>query len=183
MSEKVYYVRREGVVKMYKIGIIGHSPEHFSDQGSIKVRLNNTLDLLRFQYGDSVIFNLAGEIGIGLWAAEMCMNKETSYYYHLYLSKVPEETSEEWYQDQKDLLKECYNHAHAMTICGNKNENGPFTYKNLIDSSSFVICFWVGKHQGRTYEAIKHALSTNKMVLNGLDELKLITNQDLKKKR
>ena len=45
--------------------------------------------------------------------------------------------------------------------------------------SDFVIAFWNGKKQGVTYENIKYALKKSKITLNGFEDLKLITNEDL----
>jgi hypothetical protein len=182
---------------MYKIGIIGHSPEHFSVPSAAEVRktINNTIDLLALQYGpDSVMFNVAGDIGVGLWASEICMNKQDpenpcndflafKCAYHMFMPYIPERTADGWFDDQAETLNRCYQKAKAITICNEPVNAQLESLKQLVNDSSFVICFWIGKKQGKTFETIKYALSTNKMVLNGLDGLRMITNQDLKKWR
>ena len=170
---------------MYKIGIIGHSPEHFSNPEPEDVRgiIGRTIEVLYFQYGEGVIFNIAGEIGVGLWAAEECLNQNARYKYHMFIPYPLETMSQDWYKYQVELLNECYNKAYSITVCGQMKGNieKHETYKRLIDDSNFIICFWIGKRQGKTFEAIKYALSVNKMVLNGLDQLRLITNKDIMK--
>jgi hypothetical protein len=171
---------------MYKIGIIGHSPEHFSDPKPEDVcrSIGNIIELLRFQYGENVIFNTVGETGIGLWTAEECLKKETRCKYHIFMPCYLQVTSDGWLENQAELLEKCYNNAYSITVCSNikstNKEEELESYRRLIDDSNFVICFWVGKKQGKTFEAIKYALSTNKMVLNGLDKLCLLTNEDIR---
>lgn len=173
---------------MYKIGIIGHSPEHFSvpSPDEVQRKIANTIDLLESQYNtDLVVFNLFGDIGVGLWTAEECMkrandNAQFNCAYHLFMPYTPEITSEGWFDNQIDTLNRCYKKARAITIC---NDAPNESLKQLINDSGFVVSFWVGKKQGKTFEAIKYALATNKMVLNGLDGLRMITNEDMRKPR
>jgi uncharacterized phage-like protein YoqJ len=171
---------------MYKIGIIGHSPEHFSNPtpDEIVSKIKDAIELLRYQYKDAdhLIFNVAGETGVGLWAAEYCMNEVLNY--HMFLPFVPDKTSENWLDEQKALLNACYNPANAITICNDENEDFvDASLKQIVDGSNFTICFWVGKKQGKTYDIIQYALANNKIVLNGLDGLRLVTNEDLYRKR
>lgn len=177
---------------MYKIGIIGHSPEHFSVPSAEEVQktISGTIDLLASQYGtEPVMFNVSGDIGVGLWSAELCMEKaeaETEHnfkcQYHIFMPYLPEKTSEDWFENQIASLKKCYANAKAITICNADNAQLE-SLKQLVDDSNFVICFWIGKRQGKTFETIKYALEKNKMVLNGLNELKMVTNDDVKKAR
>ncbi|KKN00415.1 hypothetical protein LCGC14_1138030 [marine sediment metagenome] len=165
---------------MYKIGIIGHSPDHFSDRQSVQRTVVRTIDRLGLQYGESeVVFNIAGEIGIGLWASSECLNR--IYKYHLFLPYSLEDTCQHWYDDQKSTLDMNFKHAYSLTTCYPNTEWADKSYELLIDDSNFVVCFWTGRKQGKAYDAIRYALRTNKLALHGLDELKLITNIDVKK--
>lgn len=177
---------------MYKIGIVGHCPDVFSDSDLIKRTVETTVDLLRYQYGEDLIFNIAGNTGVSEWAATYC-NKE-GIGYHLYMPLMPEHTSLNWYQEQKDVLLNNFKYAHASTICwptdtlSSQQSNKISLYEkmcdtHLIDNSNFIIAFWENKHQGRTFNAIKYALSKNILILNGLGELRLITNNDIKRVR
>jgi hypothetical protein len=171
---------------MYKIGIIGHSPEHFSvpSQEDVQRIIGRTIDLLSFQYGgaDKVLFNIVCETGVGLWAADLAFQQQ--YKYHLFLPFPFENISEGWLDEQTDLGRKCFANAKSITICnmpGATSYLSPF--KQVVDESNFTICYWIGKKQGKTFDAIDHALNNNKMVLDGLHELKLLTNEDLKRKR
>jgi hypothetical protein len=42
----------------------------------------------------------------------------------------------------------------------------------MIDDCSFLVTFWNGRKQGKTFEAIKHAFKNNKMVYNAYDVTK-----------
>ena len=57
---------------MYKVGIVGHGPEEFSDHNRIERKIFKTLDLLKFQYGQDLIVNIGSEIGVGQWAGNAC---------------------------------------------------------------------------------------------------------------
>ena len=180
---------------MHKIGIIGHSPEHFEyfstpSANEVKSLLNNTIDLLRFQYGsfnslcierDKIVFNMVCEPGVGLWAAESAMAQGANY--HLFLYFPFEMTSEDWLPEQNSLANTCISNAYSMTICNMPGATicqNP--YQKVVDDSNFTICYWIGKKQGKTFNAIDYALHNNKMVLDGLHDLKLLTYKDLERK-
>lgn len=159
---------------MYKIGILGNGPERFNDPEKIKRSIDWAFDLLSFQYNkDTTIFNIRGNIGVGLWSAEVC--EKYQYKYHLFLPYSIEATSEQWYDQQKIDINEYYRKASSITICNNL-EN---TNKYLIDDSNFVVCFWAGNKGGGTYRSIKYAMDHNKILVNGMHDLRLITNKDL----
>ncbi len=165
---------------MYKIGVIGHSPEHFSDRRSVQQAVGKLIDSLGLQYGESeVVFNIAGETGVGLWAARESLDRV--YRYHLFLPYSLEDTCQHWYDEQKSELDMSFKHAYSLTTCYQDTKWDDKSYELLIDDSNFIVCFWIGRKQGKTYDAIKYALSTNKLALNGLDGLKLITNADMRK--
>ena len=172
---------------MYKIGIVGHSPENISmPEDKVKRTIRQTIDLLNYQYNTDVIFNVMGEIGVGLWAAEECIDLPndhdgTPFRYHIFLPYPQEMTAEYWYDDQKELLRKCCNNAYSITTCEFQRGLSGHSYQDLVFDSNFLICFWTGKKQGKTFETIRFALQNNKIVLNGLHELKLITNKNISK--
>ena len=169
---------------MYNIGIIGHSPEHFKqDHETIRRAVGHTIDLLVNQYGeDEIVFNIIGDIGVGLWAALHCLNE--GYKYHLFLQYPEKDTSQHWYSDQANDLRMCYDGCFALSIgspvpdAEEKKE-----YHTLVDISNFIICFWIGKKQGKTFDIIKHAIEVGRPVLHGFDNLRLITNADIRGKK
>lgn len=168
---------------MYRIGIIGNSPEYFSNPSSVKDNLERVLDLVRFQYGEELVFNLAGDIGVGEWAADVCLKKK--YRYHLFLPYPVKEMEVLWYPEQLKAVQNHFKTAWATTISfpdfvpGEQRECE--NYHNLVDSSAFVICFWNGMRQGNTADAIRYSLSQHKLVVNGLNDLKLVTSEDIGK--
>jgi hypothetical protein len=162
---------------MYKIGIIGSGPERLGNHEKVRRSIGRLVDHLSIQYGeDSVVFGVEAKIGIGLWSAEECVNKECRY--HLFLPYAMDATCEHWYEDQKDMLKNQYGKAYSLTICNQED-----THKALIDSSNFVVVYWAGNKVGKVCSAIKYALEHNKIVLDGFNDLRLMTNQDVRKNR
>lgn len=164
---------------MYKIGIIGSGPERFMDHINVRRTIGKIIDILAVQYGDDkVIFNIKSDIGVGLWAPEECIDR--GYKYHLFLPYSLEKTSEYWYNKQKQMLDNQYNRAYSLTISNpnSKSNHDDELYNQLIFNSSFLVCFW-SQARDSTHSAIKNALRHNVMVLNGLKELKLVTNEDL----
>ena len=166
---------------MYRIGIIGPGPERIADHDKMIRNIGLTIDLLVYQYDNDdagTIFNIGSNIGVDHWAIDYCLNNGIKY--HIHMPALPAKVSEHWYNYQRDNLDRFFNHARATTVCTSELSSGAIyeSDQNLIDNSNFVVCFWLGIKQGRTANAIKYALSTNKLMLNGLSELKLITNND-----
>ena len=160
---------------MYKIGIVGSGPEHLMEHDKIQRTAGRIIDHLGCQYGENdVVFGVEAKIGMGLWAADECIVRD--YKYHLFLPYDLDTTYEHWYDEQKDTLKNQYNKAHSLTICNQDN-----AYRPLIDTSRFVVVFWAGNKNSNTCEAIKYALEHNKIVLDGLHGLQLMTNKDVRK--
>lgn len=164
---------------MHKIGIIGHKTENLQDPEFAEKELHRTLDIITFQYKDDCAINLGGDRGIDLWAGNYCLEKYIKY--HLFLPCLPNKFSEFWYDEQKNILNKQLEAARAVTICSSESNIEFERDVTLIDNSSFIICFWSGKKIGRTFEAIKYGLKANKIILDGFDELKLITNSNIKK--
>lgn len=167
---------------MYRIGIIGHGPEVFSDN-EYQTTIKRTINLLANQYSEDLIFNIGSEIGVEHTAMEVCLRHE--FHYHLFLPAQLESVGRFWYERQQLDLEKYFKKARGVTISMKEMtaEAEVESYKQLIDHSNFLVCFWIGKKQGRTADAIRYALSTNKLTLNGLNELRLITNYDFTKRK
>ena len=165
---------------MYRIGIIGHAPENFSDVDATKRLVDQTLDLISYQYDEDLIMNLVCDIGVGDWSAEFCA--EQGIRYHLFLQSPVEDMKDIWFDDQFNSLNRHFIYAWATTISFPRYESSEQmidNYKHIIDNSNFVIYFWNKMKQGNMYESIKYALNKNVLSINGLDERKLITNEDI----
>lgn len=161
------------------IGTFGHKNGNFHiDSIILSNKIKDVLEIIKFQYNNDIILNIDGETGIGQEIADF--SKELQIGYHLYLPCAPEDIGNDWFDWQKEKLKQHYKNSNSITIVSNHNDDRLRDQK-LIDDSNFIVCFWDGRHQGRTYEMIKYALQSNKLVLHGFNELRLITNKDLKK--
>lgn len=166
---------------MHNIGIFGHNISDLaSDPDNASRAIRTTLDTIKVQYGKNLSLNLDGEIGVGHIAGEYA--KAIKVKYHMFIPCPPESIGEEWYEEQRSCLARQLSSSSATTIIGSKltKSNLMARDQKIIDSSSFVICFWNGKKQGRTFDMIKYALLANKLVLNGLDELKMVSAVDTK---
>ena len=163
---------------MYRVGVVGHRPEYIQDQDSVISTVGRIIDTISYQYKDLIV-NVGGEIGIDQWAADFC--RKNGIRYHMFLPCPPDYLSSEWYDEQKQILTNCYNNSWATTIYSKEYgyEIEKENYQNIVDISDFVICFWNGMKQGSTFECIKYALSKNKLTLNGLNDLKLVTNDEI----
>lgn len=185
---------------MYKVGIIGHSTENFIDQDSAARSVKRAIDLVYHQYGrlnhflnidgmieyrnDSLVINIPATLGAGLWAGLACLESKVKY--HLFLPFPHEITSQFWYDGQKAELNSLFRCSYETstqsfdTIDGDKAIMA--TNRAVIDNSNFIIAFWEQGRVGKTADSIKYALNSNKLVLNGMEELELITNADFKKR-
>lgn len=168
---------------MYKVGLVGQTSEYIKDPEKLRSLVNKTVDLIKFQYGEDLVFNVVGDIGVSEWAVDDCVGMNIKY--HLFLPYPPHFMEMLWYESQYIKLKSHFNHAWSMTVTAYKYDKGTEvedkanTYKKLVDNSQFLICFWDGMKQGPMFECIKHALATNKLAINAMDERKMITNEDL----
>ena len=70
---------------MYRIGIVGHHPEYIPDLDAMIRRIDRTIDLISYQYGEDLVINTAGDIGVGQWTASACLEKGIKY--HLFLNQ------------------------------------------------------------------------------------------------
>ena len=169
---------------MHNIVIVGHRAVNFHiEESKLKSKIQEVLDTLSFQYGEELCLNVDGETGVGLYVVQAASKLNIKY--HIFLPCPIEFMGQEWFDSQRKELELCFKRAHSTTTMSNKpsaiNEKG--RDQCLVNYSSFLICFWEGCRQGRTFGVIKQALTTNKLVLNGLDELKMVSNIDLKKRR
>lgn len=165
---------------MYKIGIVGHSIEHITDQEQTKEQVDQVVGLLKYQYGDDLVVNIFADSGVNHWAAESCIRHKAKY--HLFLSCPIESLSGIIFPEQIDEIKKHLDSAWATSILSsNYNPKGD-RHRFFVDNSSFVVCFWNGRCEGTTAECIKYAMETNKLVLRGNQNLQLLTKNDLSKK-
>ena len=44
----------------------------------------------------------------------------------------------------------------------------------IIKNSDFLVSFWISKHQGRVFDMIKYAWESNKLMVHGFNEMKLL---------
>lgn len=169
---------------MYRIGIVGHTPEHFQEPEATSRAVGRTMDLISYQYDNEVVYNIPGNIGVGLWAANKCL--EEPYRYHLFLPFPLDITATHWYDEQKEQLTKAFSYAYALSVMETEQTStniSNMVNEHIVDNSNFIIAFWMGKKQGHTFEAIEYALDNNKLVLNAFKDLRLITNNDTRKAR
>ena len=161
---------------MHIIGVIASDQDLMVDFEKAKRVSSNAIDMLAYQYGSEVSFNFAATIGVSLHLMGKCY--DSSYKYNVVLPKSAEATAEHWFGwQQDDLIQGCQN-AHSLTVC-----NEPITnmFERLIDSSNLVVVFWAGNKSGDVADAIRYAFKHNKVVLDGMQDFRMLTNGHLKK--
>ena len=165
---------------MHRVAIIGHRAGTFHiDEELLKSKTMVALEIMAFQYDKDLVLLADGEPGVGHFAINNA--KELGVKYHMFLPCPLGLVGGSWLDEQRESFKQHFNGSYSTTICSSKLTADSEVQRDhsMVDTSNFVICFWEGRHQGRTYEAIKYALKNNKLVLNGLDELKMISNNDM----
>ena len=170
-----------------KIAITGHRPDaflvsHYSKETIMRIA-SDIVCVFKREFGDDLQFNLGGAIGIDQWIGMACMEQQVKF--HLYLPFIREVQSKYWSEEQKKELCRQTEHAIGIDIVDTSGEYQASKYQErnirMVDSSDYVVAFWVGKRRGGTFNAIKYALSKSKFVFNALNELKPIFKEDLKK--
>jgi YspA SLOG family len=169
---------------MHNIGIVGHRAGNFHiEESKLKSKIQEVLDTLSFQYGEELCLNVDGETGVGLYVVQAAQKLNIKY--HIFLPCPIEFVGQEWFDSQRHELELYFQKAHSTTTMSSRPSAANEKDRDLclVNYSSFLICFWDGCRQGRTFGIIKQALTTNKLVLNGLNGLKMISAIDLKKRR
>lgn len=168
-----------------KIAVTGHRPDAFLVShytiDTVKSITESIVVAHKREHQD-LTFLLGGTIGIDQWVGEACIKHEVKF--KLFLPFQPVIQAKYWTDEQKAELDRQCKHAKGLYVI---DPVGPYNVwtnmernKKMVDESDLVIAFWVGKRRGGTYNAIQYALRKEKTVLNALNELKLISKQELK---
>lgn len=174
---------------MVRVAVTGHRPDSFLvshyDLETIKRVVSDVAVILKREYKDNLIFNLGGAVGIDQWMGQTCIQEEIPYV--LYLPFAPSLHTKFWEQKDKDELNRQISCASGIDIVEPNEEAEVMIYnyqkrnERMVDNADFVLAFWVGKRKGGTYNTIKYGLKNAKFVLNGLNELKPIFKEDIKR--
>lgn len=170
-----------------KIAITGHRPDaflvsHYSIE-TIERIAEDTVCILKREYGDDLSFNLGGAVGADQWVGDACIEHDVNF--RMFLPFLPNIQAKFWNKEQRNNLDLQLQKAAGINIVNLKEdaEYTPKTYMernmNMVDDASFAIAFWVGKRRGGTFQTIKYALSQSKFVLNALDNLRPIFKESL----
>jgi len=164
---------------LYRVAIIGDLPEYSKDYTSESVRrkVDNIVDVISYQYGSDLVINAAGFPDVGVHVAKKCL--EDTVKYHLFMPCPVDDMDKLFYTDQSNEIHDVFENSWATTISSPKYTTQlilhNYNYQNIVDNSAFIICLWRGRKQGSIYSAILHALGSNKLIIDGTDDLKLMT--------
>ena len=168
---------------LYKVAVIGDLPEYdsISSKESVQCKVEHIIDIIQYQYGHNLVINAAGHPHVGIFAAKKCLADNIKF--HLFMPCPIEEMDEVFYGEQQADLQNVFTNAWSTTISSSNYTTGPSlyhgNYKNLVDNSAFVICLWSGRKQGEVHAAMSYALSASKLLIDGMDDLKLMTKSTI----
>jgi uncharacterized phage-like protein YoqJ len=159
---------------MIHVAVIGHSIDSFSSNYGVLSKIDDIVVILSRQYKEQVKFLVNCEPGIGQWFADACIRNKVPY--EAFISSVPEEHSKYWTEEQRETLTLQLDKAKAIRVCDKIYTRESTIHNNykMIKYSQWVLAFWNGKHQGNTYNAIQHAIEQNKIVLDALNDFKMV---------
>lgn len=167
---------------MIKIGIIGHSPDSFSFKKRARASIDDAITIIQRQHAQEpeLMFLVNADPGIGQWACDVLIEKDLPF--EVYLTQLPDKAAQDWTDKQQETFFWQLKKARAIHILAEDNSSQSCIIRNkrLVSDCNWLLTFWIGKHQGNTFETMKYALDSNKMVYNGFDQLKLISNDDIK---
>lgn len=171
-------------MKVYQVGITGHRPDRYKDAQAAEKLCRETIATIDYQYYDAgqLYFNLGGCIGADQWAGAACIDLDIDF--NLFLPFPPNIQAQYWYDYQKEELERQVDHCSGLTIVGEEYKVANYFIRDrmIVDNSDFIICFWEGCLQGGTYQTIKYAVNNNKIVLNALDNLSLVSREQFRPK-
>ena len=170
---------------MHSVGIIGHRAGDFRvDLEELGRKIKDLLGVLQFQYKEELMLNVDGETGVGQLAIDAA--RELGVKYHIFLP-APIDTmgNDLLLEEQKKKLIEQYQYSSSTTIASYRYDQKNLEERDhlLVDASSFMVYFWEGKRQGRTFDSITYAMNTNRMSFNGLTDMRYISRLDLSKRK
>jgi len=168
------------------ITITGHRPDTFLQshisEYLAKKKISDVLGGLKRQYGKDLSFNIGGAIGVDQWAGTACVEQDINF--KLYLPFIPKVQSKYWKKEDVEALNLLIENANSLTIVDPSGNYNVYRYEErnrlMVDNSTFVVAFWLGKKKGGTFNCIKYALNKSKFVAHGFDNLRLLFNEDLK---
>lgn len=164
---------------MVKVCVLGHSPDEFTCHEKIQHVIDDVVVVLKRQYSGQLELNTTCEPGVGHWLVQKAI--EHNIKYNVYIAGPPNEQSKYWTNEQQSNFIKYLDSAASIHV---EYENiSPILLNKrnikMIDNSQWILVFWNGRHQGFTYNAIEYAISSNKIVLNGLDNLKMILSENI----
>lgn len=166
-----------------RVAATGHRPDsfivsHYSPE-TIQRIIEDVIFVVRKQYDNDILFNVGGTIGTDQWVVEACIKLGVNY--KLYLPFPAEIQSRFWSKKDKQILEKQISKAYGIEIVDPSGNYHVSKYqernKRMVDDGDFVLAFWVGKRKGGTYNCMKYALKTHKLVYNALDENSLVDNR------
>jgi len=169
------------------IAVTGHRPDaflvsHYSPETIIRIA-SDTIHVFKREFGDDLLFNLGGAIGVDQWVGAACIEQNVRF--RLYLPFPPEVQGKYWSDEQKTELSRQMQHAVGIDIIDPSGEYDmeKFQARNvkMIDEANIVVAFWVGKRRGGTFNAMKYSLGQSKFVFNALNRLRPLFKEDLKR--
>jgi hypothetical protein len=167
---------------MHNVCVFGHKTGDLHlPYEQVEGHIKSVLDILKFQYDSTLCLKVDGEIGVGQSVTKIA--QELGIRYHIFLPCPIELLGGDWFEEQAKQLERDYKLAYSTTLLATELTDYSLKERDyhMIGACSFAICFWEGKKQGRTYDLINYALHTNKLILNGLQDLQLVTKKDTKR--
>jgi hypothetical protein len=161
---------------MHKVTIIGDLPEYGKlSQEQVESKVTNAVDLISYQYNGEVVFNVDGSSMVGLWVCKACQKFDCRFHIYLpyHLNNIELMLTEQQFSD----LVKYMDLAKSSTISCNDQYN----QENLVSNSSFILCFWSGRKQGPIYGALLHALDSSKIIIDGANDLRLLSRTNIVK--
>lgn len=167
-------------MRIYRIGIIGHRQHRIWDKDDVRrLCFQTTLTLVDQYEPNPVRLNLTGAPSAGQWFGQACAEYGISY--HLFLPCDSASYVAEWNEPHREEFGRQLGGCYGLTQIGRELTKDTVcgAARALVDDSDFLVSFWEGNKSGLTYETIKYAVETSKLVLDGLEDLALITKKDL----
>ena len=153
------------------IAFVGHKEERFTEKSLLNKCVDDAVHLISVQSEGSCILLLNGARGISNRVYEEAAKHNIKFKLFLPHSL---DVYREMQDEQVEMLEKQVSArlCSGMYVADTYYDEDNFMVRNhkMIDEATFLVVFWLGRKLGETFECIKYAFETGKIVYNAYGE-------------
>ena len=158
--------------KSANIAFMGHKEERFTEKSFLDKCVDDALCILSAQSEGACVVLINGSRGISNRVYEKVVRHNMKF--KMFLPYSLDVYREMKYDDQAEKIERQISDklCSGMYVANTYYDEDDLMTRNrqMIDESTFLVVFWLGRKLGETFECIKYAFETGKLVYNAYGE-------------